>query len=81
MPPQEYVLASADDTGIRELGLLPLLVPQAPHSTRVRVRPHHHHEEVLAQINDGAMDGFVRGYGLNTPATGKVYPRLVDNND
>jgi phospholipase C len=34
-------------------------------STRVRVRPHHHHEDVLSQINGGAMDGFVRGYPSN----------------
>lgn len=34
-------------------------------STRVRVKPHHGHAEVVAQINGGAMDGFVRGYGSN----------------
>jgi phospholipase C len=32
-------------------------------STRVRVRPHHHREQVVEQINGGKMDGFVRGYG------------------
>ena len=31
-------------------------------NTRVRVRPHHSVEAVAAQINGGAMDGFVKGY-------------------
>ena len=31
-------------------------------STRVRMRPHHDVDAVARQINQGAMDGFVRGY-------------------
>jgi phospholipase C len=31
-------------------------------STRVRAQPHHTIDAVAAQINDGLMDGFVRGY-------------------
>ncbi|KYF85610.1 hypothetical protein BE17_25435 [Sorangium cellulosum] len=35
-------------------------------STRVRIRPHHHRDEVVRQINGGAMDGFVKGYGASS---------------
>lgn len=32
-------------------------------STRVRIRPHHERDNVKAQVNDGKMDGFLKGYG------------------
>src|SRR3954447_7794909 len=32
-------------------------------STRVRIRPHHERANVVAQINGGRMDGFLKGYG------------------
>jgi phospholipase C len=35
-------------------------------STRVRIRPHHEHDAVVAQINGGKMDGFLQGYGSNS---------------
>ncbi|AUX28396.1 MULTISPECIES: alkaline phosphatase family protein [Sorangium] len=35
-------------------------------STRVRILPHHHREDVVRQINGGVMDGFVKGYSASS---------------